>query len=64
VLEFLSGFISKCNQSMDTFHICILSILILKFSKKRLFILGKVIVISMIKLVHLVGNTVRVIPDE
>ena len=62
--ELLPGFIPESDESMDSFHFCILPILILLLPNEGLFILGVLVVVGVIKFIHLVGCAVRVIPNE
>lgn len=49
---------------MDSFHFCLLPIPLLLLPNEGLFMLEVLVVVGVVKFVHLVGCTVRVVPNE
>jgi hypothetical protein len=62
--ELPSCLVAKGDESVDSLHFCILTILGLELSEERLLDFGVLVVVGVVEAVHAVGGSVRVVPDE
>ena len=62
--QLLPGLIAEGDQPMDALGFCLLAVAFLLPLEQRLLEAGVLIVIGVVKLVHLVGGAVRVVPNK
>lgn len=62
--ELVSGAVSELDQATDPLPFCFFSVVLFKLLDKFVLMLQVVVVVGVVKLVHVVGCAVWVVPNE